>query len=1140
MTRVKSFSISRKITAFLAVLLVVYALVEGIFGFALYMSDNTEAYANTALTIAKSAGVRSGDLVHIEEIKPRLAELTDSTDATAVYILGLSESRGGYIEYPLLALGNAEISTGTTIKASALPPEIRIAVYEGRAVVSRVFETYSEKIITGFVPVFDDDDAVVAIVCVDISTEKLYRGAFRYALRETLISLVLIIILITIGYFVAGWVFGRRMRLISDAAEKIASGNFDVSLSTGTGKFPVSDEADVIARNLQVIGNVINTIAAGIPGYESRELDNNGGMNSERLTGIFTTIEQTIHKLMSIIENIDSLVYVSDIETYELLYANRRLLEQMGLSAAEIEGKKCWELIHKANKPCAFCPVQRLMADKSNAVYEREYYNEADKKWYLMQDSLIRWADGRTAHFEIATDVTKLKTYEEQMKYLSAIISTSDAGIIVNDRRGLIQEWNVGAARILGYEREEVIGKSPKEFNPPESYSFIENTISRIVAGEHIHHPEEMRRHKDGRRVFCSITYTPILDDKGLASGYVSVFHDVSERVKSKKLQEDALHEAVLNAAETSRLKSMFLANMSHEIRTPMNGIIGLTELALEGGGLSEKTTDYLTKIQTSATGLLVIINDILDISKIEAGKAELENVAFTFGDVFKSCEVISELKKKAGNVKLIFDCGELAGEVVIGDPTKLRQILMNLLSNAIKFTNKGSVELTAVLESREQDSFTVTFAVRDTGIGMDEKQVQRALEPFVQADASTTRKYGGTGLGLSITNSLLEMMGGGLVVESEPGVGSTFSFTLTFKAAGKSVPVVVHFDDEYRENEKKKPIFAAEALICEDNSINIQVIEEHLLRIGIKSVVAENGKIGVNMAKTRMRIGKPFDIILMDIHMPVMDGLEAMQKLIEAGSETPVVAMTANAMREDRELVLQSGMSDYICKPFTARDLWNCLLRFLKPVRFEDVTQSSAAGEKGEIIDGRAGLEKSAGDPGLYKKIKTDFYFKNRNTIEMIEHAVSCKDFTTAHRLAHTLKGVAVLIGASRLGEAALAVEKFYADGVADRQALGLVKEQLEAVLEELSGLAVEAREADEKEKSKVTVTNIVKAFDIISRLEPLLKEGSSEATDFTDEIKAAFSKEQCEELILYILDYEFDEALQELLKIKKQLEGE
>jgi CheY-like chemotaxis protein len=510
----------------------------------------------------------------------------------------------------------------------------------------------------------------------------------------------------------------------------------------------------------------------------------------------------------------------------------------------------------------------------------------------------------------------------------------------------------------------------------------------------------------------------------------------------------------------------------------------------------------------------------------------------FVFGDVFKSCEAVSGLKEKSKKVQILFNCDELSPEKVIGDPTKLRQVFMNLLSNAIKFTEEGSVELIATPISREEGFITAHFAVRDTGIGMDAMQIARALEPFSQADISTTRKYGGTGLGLSITNNLLEMMGSKLIVKSEKGKGSSFEFTLTFRLADREAAADVFATAaEIRENAGKKPIFAAEALICEDNAINRQVIEEHLIRIGINPIIAENGKLGVNMAKTRMRTGKPFDIILMDIHMPVMDGLEAMQKLIEAGSTTPVIAMTANAMREDRELIIQSGMSDYVCKPFSSRDLWDCLLKYLKPIRFEEVTPEGATYDINEVIDGAAGLEKAAGDPKLYKKIKNDFYFENTNTIERLENMLGAGDYRTAHRLMHTLKGVATLLGAASLGEAAHTLEKAYALEQEDSEGFALFKIRLEAVLEALKVQAIADKE--ESERMSDSAPDIAKALEIIGQLEPLLKEGNSEATDFTDELRSALSKDMSKEIVAFVLDYEFDAALKELKKIKMMLQG-
>jgi len=1179
--------ISRNITVLLAALLLTNALAAGVFSYVFYLRANAETYGRTAMTIAQAVSAGAEDINSPQNISDRLNELTRSTEAMAVYIIG-APLDNTFSEYSFLALGNADIEAGTTIRANLLAPEAESVFKTSEPAVSRIYKSDEERIITGLVPVFNSAGNVIGVVGADIYAGTVYSEAFYFSVRSALIAFVSIGVLIALCAFLVRRIFGNWRK---------------------PQKVVIHDETDAI------------------------------------------------NKATSIIENINALVYISDIETRELLFANNKLLAASGLTSADIKDKKCWQILNKeATGPCPYCPLPKLLAEKNlAAVYEREHYNQFTDQWFLSHSSLIEWSDGRIAHFEIATDVTKLKTYEAGMKHLSAIISTADAGIVVKDRRGIITEWSIGAQNILGYERDEMLGKTSKDFTPPEGHNVVSETTARLIRGEHIRHIEEIRLHKDSREVFCSISYSPITDENDIVTGFVSIFHDISERVKKddelkkayrdteailgeipapicavgrndgiilgcnkafvkmcgfktedelknrkidkyitsgvtgaeiknllksgafrgflkkndnslveaeiftkplvykeqiayavccidmtqQKLQEEILREAVLNAEETSRLKSMFLANMSHEIRTPMNGIIGLTELALDSGGLTEKIKDYLVKIKGSATGLLAIINDILDISKIEAGKTELENVVFSFGEVFKSCETVVSIKEKSNNVQLVFNCAELADEKVTGDPTKLNQIFLNLLSNAIKFTAEGTVELKAALIGKSHDSLTAKFTVTDTGIGMDAAQIKRVLEPFSQADISTTRKYGGTGLGLSITNNLLELMGGHLTVESEQGKGSTFSFTLTFPLGVKATVAVnpEQSGEVPKINNSKKPIFAAEALICEDNMINRQVIEEHLLRIGITPFIAENGKIGVNMAKMRMRLGKPFDIILMDIHMPVMDGLEAMQKLIEAGNHSPVVAMTANAMRDDREMIIKSGMSDYVCKPFSARDLWDCLLKYLQPVRFDDISPDGVTYDINDIIDGAAGLEKAAGDPLLYKKIKADFYFDNTDAIEKFENALEICDFKLAHRLAHTLKGVSALIGATPLSEAAFALEKVYSAGIEDAQALDLVKERLDAVLEMLRPQATEDRKSEES--APKTATDATKALDIIRRLEPLLAEGSSEATDFVEEIKNTISKELSNELVEYLLDYEFDDALKELGKIKKQLEG-
>ncbi|MDR2728072.1 MAG: response regulator, partial [Chitinispirillales bacterium] len=363
------------------------------------------------------------------------------------------------------------------------------------------------------------------------------------------------------------------------------------------------------------------------------------------------------------------------------------------------------------------------------------------------------------------------------------------------------------------------------------------------------------------------------------------------------------LKNAAEEANAANRYKSVFLANMSHEIRTPMNSIIGFSELA-QDDDVSIKTRDYLVKIQENSEWLLQILNDVLDISKIESGKMELENIPFDLHDMFAACRTVIMPKAVEKGLQIHFQAKPPEGVRLCGDPTRLRQVLLNLLSNAVKFTNDGIISMSASVKSTDAQGVTMYFEVKDSGIGIKAEQTAKIFSPFVQAETGTTRKYGGSGLGLSITKNIIELMGGRLSIESTPGVGTEFSFSLKFDAVSVS--------GEYKAAERiifdniEKPAFEGEILLCEDNSMNQQVICEHLARVGLKTVVAVNGKEGVDMVKNRaLNGGKQFDLIFMDIHMPVMDGLEAADRISEIDAKIPIIALTADIMTDARESYL-------------------------------------------------------------------------------------------------------------------------------------------------------------------------------------------------------------------------------------------
>jgi|TergutMp193P3_1026864.scaffolds.fasta_scaffold01289_3 signal transduction histidine kinase/DNA-binding response OmpR family regulator len=512
------------------------------------------------------------------------------------------------------------------------------------------------------------------------------------------------------------------------------------------------------------------------------------------------------------------------------------------------------------------------------------------------------------------------------------------------------------------------------------------------------------------------------------------------------KNYEEQLHEAAYKAEAASIAKSAFLANMSHEIRTPMNSIMGFSELAMDSE-VSPKTRDYLAKIRMNSEWLLQIINDILDISKIESGKMELEKIPFDMHELLSNCHALIMPKAVEKGIQIQFCAEPNMKKKPLGDSTRLRQALINLLSNAVKFTNTGTVELYSGIQEESEKTITVLFEVKDSGIGMTSEQIEKIFDPFTQAETGTTRKYGGTGLGLSITKSIVELMGGKLFVESTPGLGSKFSFVISFDTIDSGDDEMFSQKDKFKEIEK--PVFKGEVLLCEDNVMNQQVICEHLTRVGLETMIADNGKIGVEMVRSRReKDEKQFDLVFMDMHMPEMDGLEASAKILEIDSAIPIVAMTASIMSGDLEIYKQNGMNDCIGKPFTSQELWRCLLKYLKPV-----SGGTAQKEAGDLPAADSLLEM---DMEFKRSLEKVFPKNNKNKIEEIAKALEDGDIETAHRLAHSLKSNAAQIGKTRLQQAAADVENHLKNGenLVEENQLKILETELSAALNELSSL--------------------------------------------------------------------------------------
>jgi PAS domain S-box-containing protein len=511
-------------------------------------------------------------------------------------------------------------------------------------------------------------------------------------------------------------------------------------------------------------------------------------------------------------------------------------------------------------------------------------------------------------------------------------------GILSTDEYGLIQAANPAALKIFGYTAEEVYGQSLGLLIPEWKEFCIELPAEmgkHLLRNGFIGVPREVQgRHQSGQMIPLEIVLN-VLKSPYL-NLYVATVKDISERkmieramqnhAADMQLKNQELNLAMQQADKANQMKSEFLAMMSHEIRTPMNGIIGMTELLLDSE-LAEDQRSHARMILQSADNLMDIITDILDFSKIESGRIQLEMIPFSLRQLMTETLALMQLRAKEKGLYLrsSFHPEILERLDFVGDPTRIRQILTNLLSNALKFTHQGGVEVK--VERLAQDDFHVTMvlSVVDTGIGIPYEAQSRLFAKFQQADSSTTRKYGGTGLGLAICKELAEMMGGEMGITSEENKGSAFWLKMTLPLCcylpeeGEAEPVNTSIETQ--------PIKQQRILLVEDNPVNQALIESLLTRLGYPYLLVANGAEAVQAIQE----SDDFQLILMDCHMPVMDGFEATQRIRSAlKSELPIIALTANAMIGDREKCLAAGMNDYLSKPISKQKLKEMLEKWL------------------------------------------------------------------------------------------------------------------------------------------------------------------------------------------------------------------
>jgi two-component system, sensor histidine kinase and response regulator len=525
---------------------------------------------------------------------------------------------------------------------------------------------------------------------------------------------------------------------------------------------------------------------------------------------------------------------------------------------------------------------------------------------------------------ELQNEVAERKQTErelmERKSFLNSVIANSPVGMIVTGTGGIVNMCNPAFEKLFLLQQEDIFGRNLVDLiTNLESREELTSNQETVAQG-HATHGFGRRIRSDGTPVDVEISAVPIFTE-GVLTGALAIYQDITDR----KRAEEALLGAKEAAEAGSRAKSEFLANMSHEIRTPMNGIIGMTELALETN-LNAEQREYLGMVKTSADSLLALINDILDFSKIEAGKLEIEMIDFEFkqsiGETLKTLAQRAHMK----NLELAWRVGPEVPEHLIGDMGRLRQVLVNLVGNAVKFTERGEVAVDVEKQAEDESGVLLHFRVRDTGIGIPKEKQTMIFEAFTQADSSSTRNYGGTGLGLAITSRLVELIGGKLWVESEPGKGSTFHFTAHFGFAA---------DNGYmRETPDPELLSGLRVLVVDDNETNRTILVEMLSAWGAQPSAANGGKAALEALARAYKQGRPLGLVITDMQMPGMDGCDLSGEIRRSPDfgGVAIVLLSSSARHGEATRCRKLAIASYLTKPVQPSELLAALLAAVSP----------------------------------------------------------------------------------------------------------------------------------------------------------------------------------------------------------------
>ncbi len=623
----------------------------------------------------------------------------------------------------------------------------------------------------------------------------------------------------------------------------------------------------------------------------------------------------------------EDMLCVAGVDGY-LKRVNPAMIEQTGYSEQELLALNFLSFAHPDDHEAIVSAIGRLGDGQRSKLFEcRCRYRDGAYRWVGWTGSL---AASEGLMYAIGREMTAQRAQQERLAYMASIIECSNEAIISLTPDGICTSWNRMAERLYGYQAQEMIGQPISVLARGSLLAEQEDLLRRAREGECVTGVETRRYRADGLEIHVSLTLSAIRGSDGEICGLSAIGHDITPMKEARLAliaSNEALEEAMVAADAANRAKTEFLTNMSHEIRTPMTAIMGFAEL-LDDQQSPPRTREAAESIRRNGAHLLRIINDLLDLSKIEAGKLELDLQPCAPRQIVQ--DVTDTLRDRAVAKGLEFTaaCGADLPRLVLTDPTRVRQIVTNLVENAIKFTSEGYVRLTLGVAAPKDDMPRLSFEIEDTGIGIPETHRRQLFVPFSQGDMSVTRAYGGMGLGLAVSQRLAYMLGAEISVQSAADKGSVFRLLLPVAYLDISKP-------ERRRScalaSRLARLDGCRVLVADDCPDNRRLMLRLLEMAGAKVVTAEDGAkavaavLGDSIVDEPLRAG--FDVILMDMQMPVLDGYQATRELRQRGYEGAIIAVTANAMSTDRQRCIDAGCDDYLAKPILSDELTTLVL---------------------------------------------------------------------------------------------------------------------------------------------------------------------------------------------------------------------